>query len=212
MNTRFLTLLTTLAFLGFSISAIAGKSDKCKPWPSCNIASSDGEELYNVEITINGVDGSGGGGTYWQYDGKGVDYTRFQLDGDGKLNLDYFRSYLDGGTNCFGNESGTVSLYAGGLRTFKHGTARGGFWFDGKATDGATDVRYLLWVTGQFDDPKTWPEEVANKVNRAHLRNWSIEAEGGPETVENSCQGGETRTGDVVDFMTVDVFATSLQP
>jgi hypothetical protein len=211
MNTRFLTLLTTLALLGFTVSAFAGKADKCTPWPSCNIASSDGEDLYNVEITINGVVNSGGG-KYWQYDGKEVDYTWFQPDGFGELNLDYFRSHLDGGTNCFGNKPGTVPLYAGGLRTFKHGTARGGFWFDGKATDGVTEVRYLLWVTGQFDDPKTWPEEIGIQVNRAHLRNWSIEAEGGPETAEDSCQGGGTRTGGAVDFMTVDVFATSLQP
>jgi hypothetical protein len=35
MNTRFLTILTTLAFLGFSISAFAGKVVKCPTWPEC---------------------------------------------------------------------------------------------------------------------------------------------------------------------------------
>jgi hypothetical protein len=47
MNTRFLTVLTTLAFLGFSVSAFAGKVVKCQTWPNC-----DGEPItYTAELT-----------------------------------------------------------------------------------------------------------------------------------------------------------------
>ena len=133
MNIRFLTILTTLVFLGFSVHALAGKPDRCTPWPSCKTASSDGEELYNVEITIDGVINSGGG-YYWQYDGKGVDYFGFQPDGYGELNLDYFREFLDGGEFCF--QGGLQPLFEAGLRKFKHGSALGRFWFDGTAKDG----------------------------------------------------------------------------
>lgn len=36
LNTRFLTVLITLAFLGFSVTAFAkGKPDKCPTWPDC---------------------------------------------------------------------------------------------------------------------------------------------------------------------------------
>jgi hypothetical protein len=202
MKTRYLTILTTLAFLGFTVHALAAPPGSCTPWPSCNIASGDGEELYDVEIT--GL--VPGGGTLWQYDGKGVDFTWFQPEGDAALDLTFFRTDLDGpftgsgGENCF--EPGDVPLHAAGFGKFKK-SALGRFWFEGYTVDGgATPVLYLLTVTGWFDDDKTWPAEES-RVNRMHLTQWEIKVENQGSVIGNmSCE----YSGGAPDFMTVDIF------
>jgi hypothetical protein len=55
MNTRFLTILISLAFLGLSVSVLAGKPDKCPTWPSCDTdpEPEPGPE-YTAALTMGG--------------------------------------------------------------------------------------------------------------------------------------------------------------
>jgi hypothetical protein len=55
MNTRFLTLLMSLAFLGLSVSVLAGKPDKCPTWPNCDTdpEPEPGPE-YTAALTMGG--------------------------------------------------------------------------------------------------------------------------------------------------------------
>jgi hypothetical protein len=43
MKTRYMTILTTLVFLGLTVSALAGKPDKCPTWPDCGGDDGGGE-------------------------------------------------------------------------------------------------------------------------------------------------------------------------
>ena len=56
LNTRFLTVLTTLAFLSFSVSAFAkGKPDKCPTWPDCEGGSGGTDpDPVSLEVYWNG--------------------------------------------------------------------------------------------------------------------------------------------------------------
>lgn len=50
MNPRLLILLTTLAFLGFSSSALMAKPNKCPDWPNCPNPNPDVTAKYTVEL------------------------------------------------------------------------------------------------------------------------------------------------------------------
>ncbi len=166
MNTRFLTLLTALVFLGFTVSAFAVKpdcEDTSSTHPKCN-PDSGGDTYPLYEVTIDGeVTGrgsiSGSLPWLWTYDGRWMG-----SGGSGQLNLDFFRTGFPAGpfngadgANCFPTN---VDIFSGGFRKHKHSTADGMFWFDGFAADGETAVFYLLRVTGHFFEGrfKDWPE------------------------------------------------------
>lgn len=52
MNPRYLILLTTLAFLGFSSSALMAKPTKCDDWPNCPNPDPDVTATYTVELIV----------------------------------------------------------------------------------------------------------------------------------------------------------------
>ena len=55
MNTRFLTILLSLSFLGLSVSVLAGKPDKCPTWPSCDTdPEPEPEPEYTAALTMGG--------------------------------------------------------------------------------------------------------------------------------------------------------------
>jgi len=51
MNPRYLILLTTLAFLGFSSSALMAKPEKCDDWPNCPNPDPDVTATYTAQLT-----------------------------------------------------------------------------------------------------------------------------------------------------------------
>lgn len=56
MNPRYLILLITLAFLGFSSSALIAKPDKCDDWPNCPNPdpNPDVTATYTVQLIVGG--------------------------------------------------------------------------------------------------------------------------------------------------------------
>ncbi len=53
MKIQFLKILVTLAFLGLSVSALAGKPDRCPTWPDCNTDPEPSPE-YTAALTMGG--------------------------------------------------------------------------------------------------------------------------------------------------------------
>lgn len=206
MSTRLLTLLTTLAFLGFSVSVLAGKPDKCETWPNCDGGDGGGEELYDVRITEPGL--VTGGGDRWKYNGRSIDYPTFNqpIGITYSLNLSFFEWHFGvQGPRCFGL-SGT-ELHTAGFGKHKGSDAHGKFWFRGfthhKDPDDRIQVLYLLIVDGDFQgDPKGWPENGGSGDNVMHMVDWELKVENAGANIANmSCED----SGSDDEFMTVFV-------
>ena len=84
MNTRFLTVLTTLVFLGFSISVLAAPPSKCEPWPQCK---DDGGGGGGEPTSYDVIDGGGDMGVYgtdWESGNTGwIEWGQFWPTGTG---------------------------------------------------------------------------------------------------------------------------------
>ena len=140
MKIRYLTLLITLVFLGFTVSAIA----KGKPG-----------NFPDYDVLIEGAV-SGESGVSWGYNGRQVYSQRGRQE---KMNLDYFRTFFGPkGLDCFGGTDPTnselppnsMTNFGGFLRKHKKGAANGMFWFVGSTGDAPIEpVLYLLVVTGE---------------------------------------------------------------
>jgi len=210
MNTRFLTPLTTLVFLGFTVCAFAGPPEKCDPWPSCKPYSGDGSDLYDVTITglveskePNKVN------LLWQYNGKSIDYKTFHRSEDSSASLDltfFVKHFNDlhagsAGTLCFAGWGDP--LHSAGVLKRRKSDAHGKFWFEGYTHHSPGErikVLYLLIVDGYFTDglPEDWPENSAVM----HLDDWELKVENaGAEIADMSCEDSRYDP----DFMTVSV-------
>jgi len=191
MKTRYLTILTTLAFLGFSVSVVAHPCkhhiDTEPEHPHCNSTpTTDPEDLYSVsssagsDLYVRGFE--------WQ-EGAGK-----SLDGSALLNLSYFHSngqFTNDATKCF--PANDVALFAGGLnKKGNAGAAKGMFWFVGKTGDGNTEVLYLLQVFGKLDYPDDWPPEKSNVMR---MTEWSMKVENEGKQVKDISCLGEGTTG-----------------
>ena len=194
MKARFLTLLTTLIFFGFSISVLAGKPDKCSPWPECN--GGDGQPTLYVVGHIGGD--MGVYGTDWESGNTGwIEWGQFWPAGTGVVDLSYFADAASSpfsgvrGANCFGNGLG-VPMVQGGFSQQTNGSALGRLWFDGRTDDDKKSVRYMLTLEGQFaDSDNSFPS--ASGSNILTMKTWEMEIEGGGKRIRNiSCTG----TGD----------------
>jgi hypothetical protein len=196
MNTRFLTVLITLTFLGFTVTAIAGKPTN---FPD-----------YNVEI-----EGAVSGGSIepWGYNGKQVYSQRGRNE---LMNLDYFRvEFGPKGLRCFGGTDPTISTnltnqmtnFGGFLRKHKKDAANGMFWFVGSTGDvpplERKQVLYLLEVTGEFvGGPAGWPENE----NLMSMPNWTLKVENeGKDVARRSCEGSGTWDSGELMMVSVDV-------
>ena len=211
MSTRFLTILSSLAFLGllgFSVSVLAGPPNKCDTWPNCDGGDGGGAELYDV--TITGL--VRGGGDRWKYNGRSIDYPTFNQPAGitASLDLAFFETYFgfgegQRGTLCFGDSGG--SLHTAGLVKHRGSDAHGKFWFFGKTDhefpEEPIQVLYLLIVDGYFQyGPKGWPENGFEEGNEMHMVNWELKVENEGSTIANrSCEGSGSDDG----FMTVFV-------
>jgi hypothetical protein len=189
MNTRFLTVLITLTFLGFSVTAIGGKPD----FPDYNV-------IIDGAVSAKSVNS-------WGYNGKQV-YS--QRNSPEVMNLDFFREFFGPkGLSCFGgtdptvpeNEPNLKTNFNGFLRKHKKDAANGMFWFRGHTSDPADGkVLYLLEVTGKFDDPATWPKND----NLMSMPNWTLKVENeGKDVAWRSCE--DSGTWDAEDVMIVSV-------
>jgi hypothetical protein len=200
MKVRFLTLLTTLAFFGFTVCAFAGPPDKCFPWPSCKPYSGDGEDLYTV--TISGE--VPGGGPLWQYDGRSIDFPAFHrpIGADAELNLDFFENLFNSqdsldparGTRCFSGWGDPLN--SAGVLKRRKSDAHGKFWFRGSthhiSVADRKQVLYLLIVDGDFaDGPEGWPENGGSLGgNYMDMTDWELKVENeGTDIAGMSCEG-----------------------
>jgi len=220
MNTRFLTVLTTLAFIGFSVSAFAAKP-LC-PDESCNGnetptscpddcdgggGGGGGQEYPTYDVTFNLVgDLYGSGGTKWQSGQKQEGITYFLSDQQGgadDMDLSYFRGpYPDGpftgprGVNCFDQFTpiNAVQFYRdkNGNPIFKGS-------FIGHSDNGANDFMYLFTLKGYFDVPSDWLPQISTTVT---INSWELKLKKKREDNLYSnitCTGG----GPLADVITV---------
>ena len=208
MKIRFLTILSLLAFLGFSTSAVAHPCQENQEPPDthkhCPDVNDDvGEEYWDVVIA--GPD-SGGGisgvGTLWEYNGRSIDYKTFNghANATATLNLSYFVGKFDGhATECFGAPITLKPLHSGGVLKRRKSDAHGKFWFGGYTYDDESGkdiktVLYLLIVDGEFysGGPEGWPENGA--VMR--MDDWELKVENqGADVADRSCEGSGTDAG-----------------
>jgi hypothetical protein len=218
LNTQFFTLLTALAFLGFTVSAIAGKPS-C-PDGSCNGnetpascpvdcdgGGSGGQEYPTYDVTFNpDNDLYGSGGTKWQSGQKQEGITYFLSDqqgGTGVMDLSYFRAPSPAGPftyprgeNCFDQPTpiNAVQFYGdkNGWAIFKGS-------FIGHSDDGVMDFMYLFTLKGYFDDPSDWLPQVFTTVT---ISSWELKlAKKREDNLYSNitCTGG----GSLVDVITV---------
>ena len=192
-NTRFLTLLTTLAFLGFSVSTFAGK-------PLCPDGSCNGNETptscpvdcdggvdagqtyptYDVTFNLGGNLYGSSGGTKWQSGQKQEGITYFlsdQQDGTGDMDLSYFQTQFPGGpftsprgVNCFDQFTriNAVQFYRD-----KNGDAILKGSFLGYSLDPAIDTSfmYLFTLTGSFFNSSDWLPDASTTVT---ITSWKL--------------------------------------
>ncbi len=192
LNTRFLTVLTTLAFLGFSVSVLAGKKCEAEPnHPSCGGGGGGQPILYDV----NNIGGDLVYGTKWESGNTGsIEWGQFWPAGTGFVDLSYFADTAsspfrpDRGANCFENNL-WVPMVGGGFSQQTNGSAWGRLWFDGRTDDDNRSVRYMLTLEGQFADPgNSFPSESG--YNELTMMTWKMEIEGGGKRIRNiSCIG-----------------------
>ena len=199
MKIRYLSLLTTLVFLGFTVSAFAGKP-----------VYSD----YKVVIAGAVYGGSAPPPSEpWGYDGNQVYSVRTH---PGSINLNYFRTHFGArGENCFGDlvvgdpvgsPPPPQTPFGGFLRKYQKETATGMFWFHGfTGEDEPTDrkaVLYLLKVTGVFKPSLAgWPD---NKNIFMEMPNWELTVENqGKNVALRSCEDSGIWT--VAQMMMVSV-------
>ena len=149
MKIRYLTLLTTLLFLGFSISAFAGKYGP--PYPTFDV--NFGGELI-------------GYGTLWQSSKKQKSLTYWASDHPegsvGVINGAYFNhEFAPLPANCFGGD-----IAMNGVQFFreKNGDAILKISFPGHLRDGTGDFMYLLTLEGSFAEPSDWLPQVSTSV------------------------------------------------
>jgi len=189
MKIRYLTLLTALIFLGFTVSAYAIKPGNNYP-------------KYNYEIdggTSGFLQGVGSG---WIWNGTQVGSTY----ADGRtfpLEMSYITDDDEVGTECF-----LSTVYMGGFfKKQKKSTAVGMFWFPGKTRASAGDqknVLYLLMIEGHFGivyDPTGFPGN--GKI--MYMTHWTLSVENqGKRVKSRSCEGsGIFGSGTGNDFVKV---------
>jgi hypothetical protein len=172
MNTRFLTLLTTLAFLGYSVTAFAVRPEN---------PGGGGQKYPTYDVTFN-FDGDlyGSGGTKWQSDQKQEGITYFASDpqrGTGVMDLSYFRDPSPAGpfnstqgSNCFIQSTpiNAVQFYRD-----KNGNAILKGSFIGYSLDPAIKrtFMYLFTLTGSFDPSSDWLPDGSTTVT---ITNWKL--------------------------------------
>jgi hypothetical protein len=214
MNTRFLTVLTTLAFLSFFVSAFAAKP-LC-PDGACNgnetpascPADCDvgvGQEYPAYDVTFGG-DLNGSGGSKWQSDQKQESITYFLSDqqgGTGEMDLSYFRNPSPAGpftgprgVNCFDQFTpiNAVQFYRD-----KNGWAIFKASFIGHSDDGTMDFMYLFTLKGYFDFPSDWLPQISTTVP---ISSWELKLK---KKREDNLYSNITCTGSgpLVDIITV---------
>jgi hypothetical protein len=216
MNTRFLTVLTTLAFIGFSVSAFAAKpfcpdgSCNGNETPTscpddCDEGGGGGQEYPSYNVTFGG-DLYGSGGTKWQSGQKQEGITYFLSDqqgGTGDMDLSYFRvSHPDGpftdtrGVNCFDQSTpiNAVQFYRD-----KNGMAIVKGSFIGYSDNGAMEFMYLFTLKGYLEVPSDWLPTTSTTVP---ITSWELKLKKKREDNLYSnitCTGG----GPLADVITV---------
>ena len=203
MKARYLTLFTTLVFLGFSISALAAPPDSCNPWPSCkNDGGGDSHvHMYDVKITGNV---RGMGGEWPQKNTKWIVYKDFAQE-PFELDLPYFRAasgpFGMEGANCFGS-SGLIPLFQGILQKNKGGSAKAMFWFVGFTKEAVlsdrTEVLYVLELT--VDLVGDWPPGGLSTMT-ATSWNMDVENEGKEVKIRSCLKEGMFPGGDAVEIV-----------
>jgi hypothetical protein len=220
MNTRFLTVLITLAFLGFTVSAIAGKplcpdgscngNETPASCPAdCDGGGGGGQEYPTYDVTFNPDDDLyGSGGTKWQSDQKQESITYFLSDqqgGTGVMDLSYFREPSPAGPftyprgeNCFDQSTpiNAVQFYGdkNGWAIFKGS-------FIGHSDDGVMDFMYLFTLKGYFVDLSDWLPQISTTVK---ITSWELKL---AKKREDNLYSNITCTGDgpLADVITVSI-------
>jgi len=148
MKTRYMMILTTLACLGFTVSAIAAKPGDT--------------EHSTFDVAFHG-DLDGSEGTKWQSSRRQDSITYFLSDtqgGTGDLDTSYFQLPFPAGpftgtngANCFDQLTpiNAVQFYRD-----KNGMAIVKGSFLGYSEDGSMSFIYLLTLQGFFNDPNDW--------------------------------------------------------
>lgn len=120
---------------------------------------------------FEGTDGGGSSQTILVYfQALDLDLT-FLFNKFGALNLE------DRGTKCF---AGTpLQDYYRSMQVFQDqdGLAQIMYWFRGYGDDGATEVKYLLRMSGHFLGPGNWRPDLA-EINVVELDTWGMTIEG----------------------------------
>jgi len=180
MNTRFLTVLITLTFLGFSISAFAGKYGPPYPW-------------FDVEF----VGELHGYGFLWQSSQKQKSLTYWASDrpedSEGVINGAYFNYKFKDQSIPAGCFDGDLAM--NGVQFFrdkKNGDAILKISFPGHPKVGTGNFMYLLTLEGSFDEPNNWLPTDSTSVS---FEGWKLKLMNHRENnlySEESCVGSGT--------------------
>jgi hypothetical protein len=194
MKIRFLTVLITLAFLGFSISAFAGKSDN---------PGGGGKVYPTFDVDFGGL--IGGSGTKWQSGQKqeGITYwLSDQKSGTGVIALIHFQDdegpFGNFGKTCFPQNFTPIN----GVQFWrdKDGSAILKMSFLGKSANDSMSFMYLLTLNGDFDFPENWLPETPN-LTTVTIDSWKLKLKKKHENnlySDISCVGEDTFTASIV--------------
>ena len=216
MKIRYLTLLATLVFLGFSVTTMAHPCKHHTTDPThehCSQEPGDDPSPW-YDVTITGPDGGGDGydewgvGEYWKAsNNRQVNYKHFDpVPSTGLLDLTFFRNYFKengNGLACF--PSGDVQIHSVILNYKKSTGARALIWFHGNTYQDTVPVLYQLSLNGEHDKDN-WPP-AEDTSNRMVMAKWNMGlANEGSDIQAISCLKEDT----VFTGKQVDIFVESI--
>ena len=178
MKTRYLTILTTLAFLGFAVPAVAHDCARHSDPNHKHCSGGGGTADPTFDVSFDGD--MAGSGTDWIQPNNSAKNIRYFFHdhehiGTGEIGLSYFQAHdfpfdSDRGEKCFGTDLST-QVVQGDITQTKSGAAVVSILFMGTTEDGLIELGYFLKLEGTFKELDDWTPQLMNTVI---LTSWNL--------------------------------------
>ena len=178
MKIRYLTLLTALAFIGFSVPASAHDCARHSDPNHKHRSGGGGAVDPTFDVSFDG-DMAGSGTDWIQPNASAKNIRYFFHDhphiGTGEIGLSYFQDEsgpfpAGRGKNCFSTDLST-QVVMGMITQTKSGAAAVGILFVGKTEDEQITLDYDITLEGTFADRDDWTPVLDNTV---FLTSWRL--------------------------------------